>query len=151
MDSSPKDGQLAEDRHVAAVVAFGQPPHDSTLGRLGLRAEVAVALGGDEGRQQGVTEAEQLPEDFPFHGVDPPAVLGGLVHEVPQGVELVSGLEGGLLGCDDHGEVPWVRSHRMCRDRCSAPEGPRFQPPTATTPCQQTKSRRAGGGSRPID
>ena len=47
------------------------------------------------------------------------------------------------------GEVPRVQSHRMCRDRCSAPGGPRFQPPTATTPCQQTKSRGAGCGLRP--
>ena len=101
-----------------------------------MRAEVAVALGGDEGRQQGMAEAEQLPEDFPLHGVDPLSVPGGLLDEVPQGIELVLGLEGGLLGCDDHGEVPWVRSHRMCRDRCSAPEGPHFQLPTATTPCQ---------------
>jgi prepilin-type processing-associated H-X9-DG protein len=37
----------------------------------------------------------------------------------------------------------------MRRDRCSAPGGPRFPPPTATTPYQQTKSRGAGGGSRP--
>ena len=95
-------------------------------------------------------EAEQLPEEFPLHGVDPLAVSGRLLDEVPQGVELVLGLEGGLLGCDDHGEVPWVRSHRMCRDRCSAPEGPRFPLPTATTPCQQTKSRGAGGGLRPM-
>ena len=38
-----------------------------------------------------MAEAEQLPEEFPLHGVDPLAVSGGLLHEVPQGVELVLG------------------------------------------------------------
>src|SRR3954447_26358854 len=96
-----------------------------------------------------MTEAEQLPEDFPLHGVDPLSVPGRLLDEVSQGVGLHLSLEGGLFGRDDHGEVPWVRSHRMCRDRCSAPGGPRFQRTTATTPCQQTKSRGAGSGLRP--
>jgi hypothetical protein len=89
-----------------SAVALGQPPHDATLGRLGLRADVAVAVGGDEGRQQGVTEAEQLSEDFPFHRVDPLHASGRLPHELAQGIELVLRLECGLLGCDDHGEVP---------------------------------------------
>jgi hypothetical protein len=101
------DGQFAEDRHVATIVALGQPPHGAALGRLGLGAEVAVARSGDEGRQQGVTEAEELSEESPFHRVDALAVSGGLLDEVPQSIELVLGLESGLLGCDDHGEVPW--------------------------------------------
>src|SRR3954462_6884904 len=98
-----------------------------------------------------MAESEQLPEEFSFHGVDPLAVLGGLLHEVPKGVELVLGLEGGLLGSDDHGGVPWVRSHRIYRDRCSAPGGPRFQLPTAATPSQQTKSGGADSGLRPSE
>jgi hypothetical protein len=63
----------------------------------------------DEGRQQAVAQPEQLPEQFPFHGVDPLAVPGGPAHELSQGVELLPGLEAGLLGGGDHGEVPWVR------------------------------------------
>jgi hypothetical protein len=64
---------------------LGQPPHGAALGRLGLGAEVAIAGSGDEGRQQGMTEAEELSEDFPFDGVDPLSVPGGLLDEVPQG------------------------------------------------------------------
>ncbi len=73
-------------------MALGLPSYGVTFG-----ADVAVAVGGDEGRQQGVVQAEQLPEDFPLHDIDPPCLLGGLLHEVPQGVELVLGLESGLL------------------------------------------------------
>ena len=106
-------------------------------------------MGGDEGRQKGVAEAEQLLEEFPLHGVDPLSVLSGLLHEVPQGLGLILGLEGGLLRCDDHGEGPWGRSHRMRRNRCSAQGGSLFPSPAVTTHYRQTKSRRAGGGSRP--
>jgi len=59
-------------------VAPGQPPHGAALGRLGLGAEVAVARSGDGGRQRGVTEAEELSEESPFHRVDALAVSGGL-------------------------------------------------------------------------
>jgi hypothetical protein len=61
---------------------------------------------GDEGRQQAVAQPEQLPQEFPFHGVDPLAASGGPVHKVPQDFELLLALEGGMLGGDDYGEVP---------------------------------------------
>jgi hypothetical protein len=48
-----------------------------------------------------VAQPEQLPEQFPFHGVDPLAVSGGPAHMVSQGVELLLGLECGWLGGDD--------------------------------------------------
>jgi hypothetical protein len=102
----PGDGQVAEDGGVAAVRPPGQPPHGAALGRLDFRPEVAASMLDDEGRQQGVAQAGQWPERFPFHGVDPQAGLGGLPDELARGVEPVSGLEGGLLGGDDHGEVP---------------------------------------------
>jgi hypothetical protein len=34
-------------------------------------------------------------------------LVSGLLHEVPEGIELLLGLEGRLLGGDDHGEVSW--------------------------------------------
>jgi hypothetical protein len=80
----PGNGHLAEDRDVAAVMPLGEPAGDVPVGGLGLRSEVSVALLSDEGRQQGVAQAEQLPEEFPFHGVDPLAVPGGPVHELPR-------------------------------------------------------------------
>ena len=102
----PSDGQFTEDRDVAAIGSLGQPPDEMPPGRLGLRPEVAVTLSGDDGRQQDVSQPEQLPEDLPFHRVDPQAVLGGPLDELPQGVELVVGLDGGLLDGHHQGEVP---------------------------------------------
>ena len=87
----PRDGQLAEDRHVAAVMRLGQSLEGPALGCLDVRPEVAVALVGDEGGQQGVPEAEQLPHQVPLHGVDPLAVLAGLLHEVPAGDRTAAG------------------------------------------------------------
>jgi hypothetical protein len=45
-------------------VVLGQSACDVPVGRLGLGPEVAVALLGDEGRQQAVAQPEQLPEQF---------------------------------------------------------------------------------------
>src|SRR5512144_877365 len=46
-----------------------------------------------------------VPHQVPFHGVDPLAVLAGLLHPVQHVLEALLGLEGGLLRGDDHGEV----------------------------------------------
>src|SRR5690606_17066179 len=85
------------------------------------------------------------------HRVDPLAVSGGPVHEVPQGVEQLPRLECGLLGSDDHGEVPCVRPHRMGSNCYPAPEAPRFPCPAAVTPRSAAKSKGAEGESRPPD
>ena len=103
----PGDGQLAEDRDLAAVVSLGQSADDLPLGGLGLWPQVPVALHSDEGRQQGMSLGQRSLDQAPLHGVDPLALVSGVPHEVPEGIELLLGLEDRLLRGDDHGEVSW--------------------------------------------
>ena len=87
---------------VAYGYGFGLPGSDGGGGGASSLPppEVSVALSGNKSRQQGVPQAEQSSKDLSFHRVDPLVVLSGLLHELPEGIELVSGLECGLLGCD---------------------------------------------------
>ncbi len=84
---------------------LGQPADGVPVGGLDLGSLIAIALVGNEGRQQVESQSQQVPEQAPLHGVDPLAVLTGLPHEVPEGLEPLLGLEGRLLRGDDHGEV----------------------------------------------
>ena len=79
----PRDGQLAEDRDVAAVVRFGQPPEGPALGRSTVGPRSPSPWSAMKTVRRVVPEAEQAPHQVPLHRVDPLAVVGGLADEVP--------------------------------------------------------------------
>ena len=85
---------------------FGQPPEGPRCWafRLG-RAGVAVAVPGDEGGQEnpGEPDAEQPEHDVLLDQVGPLGLVGGLADGVEELVELLVGLEEGLLLAHDHG------------------------------------------------
>ena len=70
-------------------------------------ASIALALPSQEDAEQGVAQGEELTHQAPFDGVEALVLVGGLLDQGDDLLELLLLLERGLFFGEDHGGASW--------------------------------------------